>query len=122
GLLEEPHRAGRQVVVGVLEGATTRVGDDEDPRGPPPSPVPVGAGGARLDHAVGDKVVQVAPDGGGREPETAAERSRGGRAEFQDEPRDLAPGAPLPGDAGNAVLGRDAALRDGGGAVTEPLG
>ena len=56
----------------------------------------------------------MAPDGGGREPEPPAERGRGGRAELQDEPGNLAPGAPLAGDASDAVLGRDAALLAGG--------
>jgi len=34
----------------------------------------------------------VAADGGGREPEPAAERGRGGRPELEDQPGDLPPG------------------------------
>src|SRR4030081_3133274 len=73
-----------------------------------------GAGGGRLVVAGGNRLSGGGGGGGGGGPESPAERGRGGRAELQDEPGDLPPGAPLPADAGEAVLGRGAALFRGG--------
>jgi hypothetical protein len=79
----------------VLESAAPRVGDDEELRRPATAAVAVGAGGARFDQAFAYQVVQVAPDGRGREAEPAAQRARGRRAKLQDQPGDLAAGAAL---------------------------
>jgi hypothetical protein len=89
---QETQRTGGQVIVGVLEGAAARVGDDEHLGRPSAAPVPVGPGRPGLDQALGQQVIQMTPDGGRREPEPAAERGGGGRPELQDQPRDLPPG------------------------------
>jgi hypothetical protein len=92
---QETQRVAGQVVVGVLERAAARVGDDEDLGRAAAAPVPVRPGRPGLDEALGQQVVQVAPDRGRREPEPAAERGGGRRPEFEDQPRYLAPGGTL---------------------------
>ncbi len=89
---QEPQRARGQVIIGVLKRAAPVIGDDEHLGWPASAPVPVGPGRPGLDQALGQEVVQVPPDGGRGEPEPAAQ-CRGGRwPEFEDQPRDLAPG------------------------------
>jgi len=65
---QEPQRACGQVVVGVLECAAPGVGDDEHLGRPASAPVPVGPGRPGLDESLGQEVVQMTPDGRGREP------------------------------------------------------
>src|SRR5262249_20653912 len=92
---DEAQRVGRQVVVGMLEGAAPRVGDDEKLRRTAAAAVAIRPGRPRLDHALRYEVVEGPPDGGGREPAPAAEGGGGRRAQLQDEPGYLAARAAL---------------------------
>ena len=44
-----------------------------------------------MSKALGQQIVEMAPDSGRGEPEPAAERAGRGRPEFEDQPRDLPP-------------------------------
>jgi len=79
----------------VLEDAPPIVGDDEELGRTSAPPVRRGTGGPCFDHAFAYQVVQVPPDGGRGKAEPAAQRGRGRRPEFQDQPGDLAARTPL---------------------------
>src|SRR5689334_22260300 len=115
---QETQRTAGQVVVGVLEGTAARVGDDKHLGRAAPAPVPVGPGRPGLDEALGQQVVQMAADGGGREPEPAAERGRGGRPELEDQPRDLPPGGGTTGPAAGRGTRRSSVNGTPGGGVS----
>src|SRR5437667_7555218 len=68
----ETQRVAGQVVVGVLECAAARVGNNEDLGRAAAAPVPVRPGRPGLDQALGQQVVHVTPDRGRREPEPTA--------------------------------------------------
>ena len=75
---QEAQRAAGQVVVGVLEGAPPRVGDDEHLGRAAAAALAVAA--ARVRTSImpsASRRVQMAADGGGREPEPLAQRGRG---------------------------------------------
>jgi len=71
---EEAKRAGRQVVVGMLERVAASVSDREYPGWPAASAVAVHPRGPALDHAAFQQLVEVAPHGRGSNAERAAER------------------------------------------------
>ena len=85
---QETQGAGGQVVIGVLKGTAASVGDREHPRRPATTAVAVDPGDPGLDHSVLPQVIEVAADGGRREPERGSQCCSGHRAVFQDQPGD----------------------------------
>ena len=99
---EEAKRAGRQIVVGVLERAAASVGDREDTGWPTASAVAVHPRGLALDHAAFQQLVKVTPDSRWREAERAAKGGSTHWPVLQDQPGDTGTGALLSTDVFSA--------------------
>ena len=89
GLGEVAQRADGEVVVGLLEGVASAVGEAERPRGPATAarrPRSYGRVGD-LGEPVGDQVVEVAADTGRGQPERLGELAGGGHPPLQQRAR-----------------------------------
>ena len=86
GLVQEPERLDREVVVLLVEALAPALGEREHLRRASAAAVRLGARLARLDRAVLDQLVEMAAYGGGREVQPLAERRRGGRSFDEDRP------------------------------------
>ncbi len=83
-LLDEAQRAGRKVVVGLVEGVPADRGHREQPRRAAAAP---GGGGPRLallDQPLREQRVQVAAHGGGGQPEVLGQQGGGGGTGLED--------------------------------------
>ena len=86
GLVQEPERLDREVVVLLVEALAPALGEREHLGRAAAAAVRLGARLARLDRAVLDQLVEVAAYGGGRQVQPLAERGRGGRSVDEDRP------------------------------------
>lgn len=83
---QEAKRAGRQVVVGMLERAPARVSDREHPGRAPATAIAVHPCGPALDQAAFEQLIEVAPDGSRSQAERAAKSGSTHRPVLQDQP------------------------------------
>ena len=119
-LRDVAQRARGEVVVGLVEGVPSCCGHREQPRRPATAAGEGGPGLPLLDQAVGQQRVEMAADGGRREPEPLGERSRGRRAALEDDPRDPHPGAVLDGGFHNTSVALFVADRKPPGLLHSP--
>ena len=91
---QEAKRAGRQVVVGMLERAPARVSDREHPGRAPAAAIAVHPCGPALDQAAIEQLIEVAPDGSRSQAKRAAKSGSTHRPVLQYQP----------GDAGTRAL------------------
>ncbi len=91
GLLDEPQRAGGEVVVGLVEGVAAGLGHREQPGRAPAAADGGGPRLALLDQAVGQQGVEVAADGRRGEAHLERQGGGGGGTVLEDGPRDAVP-------------------------------
>jgi hypothetical protein len=92
GLGQEAEGAEREIVVLLVEAVATGLGEGEDLRRAASAAVAVDAGLTGLDGTLGDHLVEVPADRGGRQLQPIGERGCGARTELEDRP-----GHPLTG-------------------------
>jgi hypothetical protein len=79
----------------MAERAAPDIGDGEQLGRAAPAAAGWSPRRARLDHVVGQQVVQVAPDGGRGQVQPGTQAGRGDRAVLHDQPGNPGAGAPL---------------------------
>jgi len=83
---QEPERARREVVIGVLERTATCVGDREHPGWPAPATIAVHPRGPAFNQSAVEQLIEVTPNGRRSQPERAAKRGSAHGARLQDQP------------------------------------